>query len=68
METNLKSEPMSSSTLVAEMQLPEITYMEAAIMLVKKASIDLKTTFIQKDNDNHSASPTPAEAKMLLWI
>jgi hypothetical protein len=66
-EINLKSELMSSSTLVAEMVLPEITYMEVATMLVKKALIDLKTTFTQKDNDNHSASPTPVEAKMLQW-
>ena len=49
------------------MALPEITYMEVATMLVKKALIDLKTTFTKKDKDNHSVSLTPQEAMMLLW-
>jgi hypothetical protein len=69
-ETNLKSELTSSSTLVAKMVLPETTYTEVATMLVKKASIDLKTTLTKKAKDNHSASPTLAVATltMLQWI
>jgi hypothetical protein len=39
-------------------------------MLVKKASIDLKTTLTKNAKDNHSASPTLAVATltMLQWI
>lgn len=52
------------------MVLPEITYMEVATMVVKKALIDLKMTLTKKDNnDNHSASPTTlVEDLILLWI
>ena len=50
-ETNLKSQ--LSSILVAKMVLLEITYMEAATWVAKKALIDLKTMFTIKDNDNH---------------
>lgn len=67
METNLKSQ--LSSTLVAKMVLPEIIYMQVATWVVKKALIDLKTTFTVKDNNaNHLASPTLVEATKLLWI
>jgi len=51
-EINLKSQ--LSSILVAKMALPEITYMEVATTPVKKASRDLKTMCIKKDNDSLS--------------
>lgn len=69
-ETNLKSELTSSSTLVAKMVLPETTYTEVATMLAKKALIDQKMTHTKKAKDNHSASPTPVVVTptMLQWI
>lgn len=67
MEINLKSQ--LSSILVAKMALPEITYMEVATTLVKKASRDLKTMCTKKDNDSLSVSPiTVPQATIHLWI
>jgi hypothetical protein len=64
-ETNLKSQ--LSSTLVANMALLKITYMEVATWEVKRALIDLKTTFTIKEdsNDNLSEPPPLVPTKLL---
>jgi hypothetical protein len=64
-ETNLKSQ--LSSTLVANMALLKITYMEVATWEVKRALTDLKTTFIIKEdsNDNLSEPPPLVPTKLL---
>lgn len=67
--TNLKLQ--LNSILVAKMELPEITYMQVAIMQVRNHSNVPKTTFTKRvANASLSAKPTTVEAvaKVLLSI